>query len=317
MITGAAGFIGTLLCRKLAKEFSIITIDRNPMPKIDCENQVHIKGDITDLNFIKDIFNQYSPDVIVHCAALSSQSLFHWKSSNHYETTNVIATENICRQAALVNPNVFFIFLSSISVYGEKQTNKRIKEIDTLDPTSDYAKSKRDAEIRLKKLFDDGIVQKVDTLRLAPVYNSEKLSCIEKRVLAPIKMAFIRFGSGEQKISVLAGENLADFLLFRINQMPLLKTHSIFNVCDKMSCSFNQIITILQKSGCYPNSIIIRIPLRWIWILTRLLGFVLTRQAKWIHSWYDKLSKDFIFDNQEILSTGFLPKYDLESIFRK
>ncbi len=316
LITGAAGFIGTLLCNKFAKKFNIIAIDRNPIPKTDCKNQVHIKGDITDNHFLKDVFNQYSPDVIVHCAALSSQSFFRPINSNHYEKTNAIATENICREAASVNPDVFFIFLSSISVYGEKQINEKIKEIDKLEPTSDYAKSKRNAEIRLEKLFNDGIIQRVNTLRLAPIYNSKKLSSIEKRVLIPIKIAFLRFGSGKQKISVLSGENLADFLLFQINQMPSLKAHSIFNVCDKTILSFNQIIAILQKSNWYPSLIIIKIPLILIWIITRFFGFISIKQSTWIHSWYDKLSKDFVYDNQQMLSTGFLPKYDFKSIFK-
>ena len=315
MITGAVGFIGRSLCSRFKKHFKVIAIDRNPLPETELTGLVQLKGDIADLHFLKAIINQYSPDVIIHCAALSYQRFFCSIDSDHYEKINAIATENICREAALVNPEIFIIFLSSISVYGEKQTNLQIKETDELYPTSDYAKSKRNAEIRLRKLFEDRIAKKIDILRLAPVYNLKMLSSIEKRVLAPIKIAFFRFGSGKQKISVLSSENLVDFLFFRVNHMPSEATYSVFNVCDKTSYSFNSIIAILRQSVYYPDLFIIQIPMIWIQVTTCFLKVIFRKRSTWIQSWYDKLSNDFVFDNQAMIDTGFFPKHDLESTF--
>lgn len=316
MVTGASGFIGRQLCKILANQFKVIAIDRNPMPDIRPGRYERIIGDITDVNFLKTLFSKHSPDVLIHCAAISTESLFNSIQFDQYDKTNAVATQMICKEAATVNPDLFFIFFSSISVYGEKLTNRQIKETDNLYPTSKYSKSKRDAEKWLKELYRTDRVKNLDILRLAPVYASDRLSSIEKRVMDPIKSFFIKFGTGEQKVSMLSIHNLIEFLIFRIDNMPHEPSCSVFNVCDEENYSFNKIVRLLRSSDAYPNSMIIKVPLLFIWIATRLAGTILSKQGKWIRSWYDKLAKDFIFDNQKMLSTGFLPKHNLDSVFK-
>ena len=54
-------------------------------------------------------------------------------------------------------------------------------------------------------------------LRLAPVYDCEWSLNLDRRVFAPKKMAYLKFGNGEQRMSALARSNLVDFIDFLIH----------------------------------------------------------------------------------------------------
>jgi len=57
---------------------------------------------------------------------------------------------------------VHFIFLSSISVYGEDNLKDSVSEESECNPSSDYAQSKLDAEKRLiKECLGQGLSQSI------------------------------------------------------------------------------------------------------------------------------------------------------------
>jgi len=107
---------------------------------------VSIKADIEDDNVLKDVCNKNLLDVVIHCAGLAHQKISSKISTNLYEKINSIATEKLANAAVSANPSVYFIFLSSISVYGEDFRKKIIKETDQCFPISSYAVSKLDAK---------------------------------------------------------------------------------------------------------------------------------------------------------------------------
>jgi hypothetical protein len=94
-----------------------------------------------------------------------------------------------------------------------------IGENGKCQPSSDYARSKLDAERRLIALFDKGIIHNLIILRLAPVYDRDWSFNLDRRVLAPLNVAYIRFGSGLQRMSALARPNLVDFVEFLIRRL--------------------------------------------------------------------------------------------------
>jgi len=49
------------------------------------------------------------------------------------------------------------------------------------------------------------------------------------------------------------------------------------------------------------------------------LGYIKTNPNKsvWIHSFYNKLANDLVFDNKKMLGTGFKPSESLNSLFIK
>jgi hypothetical protein len=89
----------------------------------------------------------------------------------------------------------------------------------------------------------------------------------------------------------------------------------IFNVCDTEAYEFNRVIQVFKKSGIRPNRPVISVPLSFVWLATRFAGLIFRNKKEWIHSGYDKLASDLVFDNRKMLETGFRPIHALETIF--
>lgn len=318
LITGASGFIGSALCSRFSEKHIVIGIDNKIISEIP--NIVFNFSDITDYKRLSELIKTQSPDIIVHCAGITHQKL-GGMTRDEYINVNTIATEHIAKLAIESNTHVYFIFLSSISVYGEEKNYEAIKEEYIGNPSSDYAFSKLDAENRLIKLHRSGKLKKLDILRLAPVYTSDWSLNLDKRVFAPKKLAYIKFGSGEQEMSAVSRQNLVDFIEYRINQEQDNSADSsfckTFNVCDEKPYKFKEIIRIFKKSDCQPNRLVFKIPLVFLWAATRFAGLIYKNKRQWLYSCYEKLVNNLVFDNGRMLDTGFTPVHTLKTVFEK
>jgi len=109
--------------------------------------------------------------------------------------------------------------------------------------------------------------------------------------------------------------------LHRISQMDIDENNLCnrrnlrINVCDAEPYEFNTIIQVFKQSGVHPNRPVIPIPMSFVWLLTRIAGFLLPKKRKWLHSGYEKLIQDLVFGNTRIRNTGFTPTYTLETLF--
>jgi len=314
LITGATGFIGKALCYKLSPDNNkVIGIYNTKSPddhvKISWE-----QADLTDFNSVTAICEKYLPDVVIHCAGIAHQKIGAVDSAT-YMRVNSEATENLAKAAAKCNHDVYFIFLSSVSVYGEDNLNAPITEDSFCQPSSDYAASKLDAERRLIALSNSETLHNLVILRLAPVYDRGWSFNLDRRVLAPMKIAYVRFGSGSQKMSALARPNLLDFIIHILQTIDKHERINIFNVCDVKAYEFNTIIKVFKKSDIRPNRSVISIPLPVVWFATFIASCLLPNKRKWIHSCYDKLASDMVFDNEKMMRTGFKPIHSLDTIF--
>ena len=337
LITGANGFIGSALCDRMSVNNTIIGVDivaksLNISAKIIWE-----EADISDFNLVAAICERHSPDVVIHCAGIAHQKI-GVVDSNVYMRVNSEATENLAKVAAQYNPAVQFIFLSSVSVYGEGRERIEeemlitgVNEGKECQPSSDYAMSKLDAEKRLNTLCDKGIIRNLVILRLAPVYNREWSLNLDRRIFAPGKVAYLKFGSGLQRMSALARPNLVDFiefLIYRFQELSQIEStddigddnlhnqcNMRINVCDATPYTFNTIIKVLRRSGIYRWRPVFLVPLFVVWLMTRIAGILFFNKKKWIHSCYNKLASDLVFDNERMVETGFKPRYSLGTIF--
>jgi len=325
LITGAAGFIGSALCNRLALNNKIIGLDVAGFKGKESDI-IYEQIDISDFNSVTTICEKYSPEAVIHCAGIAHQK-FGAVSLDTYKRVNSEATENLAKVAAGYNSKVQFIFLSSVSVYGEENLNTPVSEDSACCPSGDYAVSKLDAEKRLLGLFNAGIIQDLVILRLAAVYDRNWSFNLDRRVFTPKKISYLRFGKGTQRISALARPNLVDFIDHIIQDRKEKGLDSdigakekrqnlqIFNVSDADAYEFNAIIKIFRKSGIYPKRPIISVPVFFVWILTRIASILFFHKREWIRSCYDKLASDLVFDNQKMIKTGFQPKHSLSTIF--
>lgn len=358
-ITGAAGFIGSALCRWLASGNEVIGVDTAVSPD-EALNITWERAELTNGDSAVAICERHSPDVVIHCAGIAHQKIGAIDSDT-YMRVNSEVTESFAKAAAKSNPDVQFIFLSSVSLYGEgpriiqkekdaprpdtifrtygankgakaqKRTmnsNNGVSEDSDCWPSSDYAESKLDAERRLVALADRGVIRNLIILRLAPVYDREWSFNLDRRVFAPGKPVYLRFGTGMQKMSALARPNLVEFIdaLIKSKLASDTKRHigrrkekndgvNIFNVCDAEPYEFNRIIRAFKNSGIQPNRPVISVPLSFVRFSTRIAGVFFSSKREWIHSCYDKLASDLVFDNGRMMGTGFMAAHSLETIF--
>ncbi len=357
LITGANGFIGRALCDRLSNDNKVIGMDITSSAG-GAPNILWERADLTDRNSVAVICQKYSPDVVIHCAGIAHQKIGAIDSAT-YMRVNSEATEHLARAAAQYNPDVCFVFLSSISVYGEhtqiasrkmvsarssgpsgqgkapeKMNQVRVDEDSDCWPSSDYALSKLDAERRLVALSDEGMIRDLIMLRLAPVYDREWSLNLDRRVFAPWKIAYLKFGSGLQKMSAVARPNLVEFIEFLIHRLTQInadentikngrtrqnnltnRCNLRINVCDAEPYEFNTIIRVFKESGIHPRRPILSVPLPCIRLITRIASAIFSNKREWIHSCYDKLASDLVFDNARMLGTGFKPNYSLGTLF--
>ncbi len=160
LVTGAAGFIGSYLSKRLLKEFSLgalIGIDNlNGYYSVALKNSrldglkkynkfIFLKGNIADKDFLKSVFEQYKPHIVVNLAAQAGVR-YSIENPDAYIESNIIGFYNIlecCRHF----PVEHLVYASSSSVYG---SNKKIpySTDDKVDnPVSLYAATKKSNEL--------------------------------------------------------------------------------------------------------------------------------------------------------------------------
>lgn len=158
LITGAAGFIGYFLSKKLlelgCRVIGIDNINNYYDVKLKhvrleqltpYENFTFVKGDLSDKAVINGIFDKYRPHVVVNLAAQAGVR-YSLVNPDAYIQSNIVGFYNIL-EACRNYPVDHLVYASSSSVYG---ANKKVpfEESDFVDqPVSLYASTKKSNEL--------------------------------------------------------------------------------------------------------------------------------------------------------------------------
>jgi nucleoside-diphosphate-sugar epimerase len=312
LITGSAGFIGSALCAKLREKHRVMGVDSR---KVSGDASVQACADLGDYPQVEKICLDFAPDAVVHCAGIAHQRI-GTVDRDTYLKINCHAAGHLAEASAQANPEVRFIFLSTVSVYGEWMNGTPVSEDEPrLDPTSDYAQSKLAAEHKLREIFQSGRIRTLDMLRLAPVYDRDWTLNLDRRVFGPGHGFYARFGSGLQRMSALARPNLIDFVSHLIDLEEPERKAWVCNVCDPEPYDFGQIVEVFSRSGRFPRRPTFPVPLSVVWLGSRAGGALFPKNRIWFHACYDKLAHDLTYDVRRMLSTGFTPRHSLQSVF--
>ena len=170
LITGAAGFVGASLTRRLVKMgvvvHALVSEKGNLWRLEDILSSIIVhRGDITDEVFVQGLIRQVTPSIIYHLAthgAYSSQN-----DTKRIIMTNVLGTSNLLEALARI-PYKLFINTGSSSEYGFKQ--KPMQENDLPEPNSSYAVAKL-AQTMLCQYTAKSQKKPIVTFRLFSVYG--------------------------------------------------------------------------------------------------------------------------------------------------
>ena len=160
LVTGAAGFIGANLVKRLLadvpsatiigidsvndyydvrlKEYRLDELSRN-------DKFTFIKGNIADKELITSIFEKYHPAVVVNLAAQAGVR-YSITNPDAYIESNLIGFFNIL-EACRNYPVEHFVYASSSSVYGSNKKVPYSTEDKVDNPVSLYAATKKSNEL--------------------------------------------------------------------------------------------------------------------------------------------------------------------------
>ena len=160
LVTGASGFIGSNLVKRLLKEFEGIQVigiynmnvyydNRIKESRLyelsQSKNYTFIQGNLADKEVISKIFTEYKPSIVVNLAAQAGVR-YSIENPDAYIESNLIGFYNIL-EACRHNPVEHLVYASSSSVYG---SNKKVpySTDDKVDnPVSLYAATKKSNEL--------------------------------------------------------------------------------------------------------------------------------------------------------------------------
>ena len=158
LITGVAGFIGFFLSKKLLEQgCRIIGIDNmNDYYDVNLkesrlkqlygkEHFTFIKGDISDKHTVRNVFEEYKPQLVVNLAAQAGVR-YSLDNPDSYIKSNIIGFYNIL-EACRYNPVQHLVYASSSSVYGANTKVPFSTEDKVVNPVSLYASTKKSNEL--------------------------------------------------------------------------------------------------------------------------------------------------------------------------
>ncbi len=254
LVTGAAGFVGSHLSRRLLELGCRVTgidcftdyYDRrlkenNATSLLEAKGFKLLEADLADIasSRVKDV------DIVFHQAAQAGVRASWGKEFSHYTRHNVLATQRLLEWARDSKPERF-VYASSSSVYGH--TGKLpMHEDDLPRPLSPYGVTKLAAE-HLCNLYYQNFAVPAVSLRYFTVYGPAQRP----------DMAFHRFikaiNEDEQIVIYGSGEQTRDFTyiddIITANLSAALSPNAagrVYNIGGGSRISVNGVLSILKK----------------------------------------------------------------------
>lgn len=166
LVTGAAGFIGSLLSERLLSDFEDIRVigfdsvndyydirlKESRLEKLQKHrNFIFIKANLADKDKVSEVFREYSPQIVVNLAAQAGVR-YSITNPDAYIESNIIGFYNIleaCRHSYDdgATPVEHLVYASSSSVYGSNKEVPYSTDDKVDNPVSLYAATKKSDEL--------------------------------------------------------------------------------------------------------------------------------------------------------------------------
>lgn len=188
LVTGAAGFIGAALAKRLINEGNeVVTVDNLSTGRIENipEGVVFIEGNTYDEDVISRLY-EYKFDAIFHIAGQSG-GVTCWDDPLYDMNSNITATLLLLDYAVKTDCKTF-IYASSMSVYGDENACP-VREDDEIKPKTFYAVGKNASE-HYMRIYSDQYGIKCTALRFNNTYGPGQNMKNLRQGMASIYLAY-------------------------------------------------------------------------------------------------------------------------------
>jgi UDP-glucose 4-epimerase len=253
LVTGGAGFIGSVISKKLLDRGDNVTIIDNlstgyisNIPK----NAIFIEGDVSNNNTIKKL-NGIKFDAILHIAGQSSGEISFEDPvyDLNCNTTSTLRLLDYAKQTGCRR----FIYASTMSVYGEQKDKEQFSEMDIPNPKSFYAVGKLASEQYIK-IYKQQYNIDYTVLRYFNVYGAgQNLENLKQGMVSIYLKQFMddKFDKVEVKGSLLRFrdvsyvDDIADVTIESINNQEFY--NEIINVGSGIKTTVGEMIKLMQN----------------------------------------------------------------------
>ncbi|PCI77060.1 MAG: hypothetical protein COB20_09000 [SAR86 cluster bacterium] len=303
LITGATGFIGLALCRRLLEEdFDVRVLLRNPAKIVLLSSSIIAEPVLGDLHDQQSLVEACAGvDTILHLAGVA-----HVSRTTKGDDTNVVGSENLLKAA--VQQNVRRIVFLSSSLANAAAANSG-------DITA-YGKGKRTAELLMLEAADRGQIEAL-ILRPVNVYGVKMKGNIASMISMIHRGRLPRLPALSSKISLLGVEDLASAILLAANSDL---TSRIYTVTDGQEYPIAAIEEAIYRclgkrlSRWRTPAVILYAASVLAGAMARLRG----RDTGISSRTYRNLTADNLFKNEDICAElGFQPSQNLYQVLPK
>jgi len=171
LLTGGAGFIGSNLVYYILShriDWEVINVDAltyagnlENLKACETNPKYHfVHADITDTAKMRDVFEEYRPDAVMHLAAEShvDRSVF---DPLIFVRTNVLGTQVLLDEFRRLGGDGRFLQVSTDEVYGTLGATGYFTEVTPLSPNSPYSASKAGSDFLVRAAHE---THKMDTI---------------------------------------------------------------------------------------------------------------------------------------------------------
>ncbi|MBF4507163.1 NAD-dependent epimerase/dehydratase family protein [Flavobacterium sp. JLP] len=275
LITGSSGFLGKSIFEELENEGEVLGLSRNSTNyKFSLEKDIPVFND----NF----------DVVIHCAGKAHSIPKTEIQKKEFYEVNVQGTKNLLK--GLENSIIpkKFVFISSVSVYGQ-EIGTAIKENHPLEATDPYGASKIEAEkIITNWCKENNVICTI--LRLPLLVGKEAPGNLGAMIKAITKGYYFNIGGGKAKKSMVLAKDVASLITI------VAPIGGIYNLTDGHHPNFHELSLAISinKNKKKPSNL----PMKIAFLLGKF-GDILGDKAPINSLKIKKMTSDLTFDDSE------------------
>ncbi|PRZ20999.1 NAD-dependent epimerase/dehydratase family protein [Flavobacterium granuli] len=273
LLTGANGFLGKIIKNTLEKEYQIIELSRK-----SGDYQVSLDKEI--LEFTESF------DLVIHCAGKAHFVPKKNVEKKQFHEVNVIGTENLLKGLEKTVLPKQFVFISSVSVYGQEY-GKDINEEHQQEAKDPYGLSKIEAEaLVMKWCKKQNVVCTI--LRLPLLVGEDPPGNLGAMIKAIDKGYYFNIGGGKARKSMVLAQDVAKF----IPKVAIIG--GIYNLTDGHHPDFSELSMAISKQKNKKK------PLNVTMFIANLMGYagdLLGNKAPINTLKLKKITSDLTFDD--------------------